>query len=96
MLRFCKASSRRRFRHRAEALAGELGEKAEVPVHTSSVHWQPFFGLGVVPALDKLEYVARAITPPNRVRRYDARFFLVDARHVTGELKGNGELEDLR
>jgi len=73
-----------------------LGEKPVVPIHTSSVHWQPFFGLGVVPALDKLEYVARAITPPNRVRRYDALFFLVDARHVSGELKGNGELEDLR
>ncbi len=73
-----------------------LGRKASVPVRTSSVHWQPFFGRGIVPALDKLDYVARAITPPNRVRRYDARFFLVNARHVTGELKGNGELEDLR
>ncbi len=73
-----------------------LGGKSTVAVHTSSLHWQPFFDLGVVPALDKLEYVARAITPPNRVRRYDARFFLVDARYVTGELKGNGELEDLR
>ena len=73
-----------------------LGVKPSAPVQTSSVHWQPFFALGLVPALDKLEYVARAITPPNRVRRYDARFFLVDARHVSGELKGNGELEDLR
>ena len=72
-----------------------LGERARIPVHCSSPHWQPFFAHGVVPALDKLEYVARAITPPNRVRRYDARFFLVDARHMTGQLQGNGELEDL-
>ena len=72
-----------------------LGERARIPIRSSSPHWQPFFARGVVPALDKLEYVARAITPPNRVRRYDARFFLVDARHMSGELRGNGELEDL-
>jgi 8-oxo-dGTP pyrophosphatase MutT (NUDIX family) len=73
-----------------------LGTPATVPVHSGSPHWQPFYAQGVVPALDKLEYVARAITPPNRVRRYDARFFLVDACHMTGKLQGNGELEDLR
>ena len=73
-----------------------LGEPTAVPIRTRSPHWQPFFGLDLVPALDKLDYVARAITPPNRVRRYDARFFMVDARHVSGELAGNGELEDLR
>ena len=72
-----------------------LGHRPLVPVRSSSPHWQPFFARGVVPALDKLEYVARAITPPNRVRRYDARFFLADARHMSGELQGNGELEDL-
>jgi len=72
-----------------------LAEKTPVPVHTSSPGWQPFFARGVVPALQRLDYVARAITPPNRVRRYDARFFLVDARHMSGELRGNGELEHL-
>ena len=73
-----------------------VGEQASEPVRSSSQHWKPFFDLGVVPALDKLEYVARAITPPNNLRRFDARFFLVDACHVSGELTGNGELEDLR
>mgnify|MGYP000393897349 CR=1 FL=1 len=51
---------------------------------------------GVVPALDRLDYFARAITATNRVRRLDARFFLVDAEYLSGELGGNGELEDLR
>lgn len=73
-----------------------IAAPARVPIRSRSPHWQPFFGHGVVPALDRLDYVARAITPPNRVRRYDARFFLVDARHCSGELVGNGELEDLR
>lgn len=73
-----------------------IGQRAAVPVRSASPHWKPFFALGVVPALDKLDYVARAVTPPNNLRRFDARFFLVDAIHTSGELKGNGELEDLR
>ncbi len=73
-----------------------LGHEASPSVRTRSPHWRPFFARGVVPALDKLDYVARAITPPGQVRRYDARFFLADAEDFSGELRGNGELEDLR
>jgi 8-oxo-dGTP pyrophosphatase MutT (NUDIX family) len=72
-----------------------LGHRVRTPPATRSAGWQPFFGAGFVPALDRMDYVARAITPPNEVRRYDARFFLVDADHMSGELRGNGELEDL-
>jgi 8-oxo-dGTP pyrophosphatase MutT (NUDIX family) len=73
-----------------------LGHKVKQPPRSSSPHWQPFYQTGHVPALDRLRYVARAVTPPNPLRRYDARFFLADAKHCSGQLKGNGELEDLR
>jgi 8-oxo-dGTP pyrophosphatase MutT (NUDIX family) len=72
-----------------------IGRKTNKPPQTRSPGWRPFFATGFVPALDKLDYVARAITPPGGVRRFDARFFLVDAAEVSGELNGNGELEDL-
>lgn len=39
--------------------------------------WQGFCEHSVAPALSKLRLVARAITPPGRVRRYDTRFFAV-------------------
>ncbi|MFT6956905.1 MAG: 8-oxo-dGTP pyrophosphatase MutT (NUDIX family) [Halieaceae bacterium] len=72
-----------------------LGAPPPQHIRTRSPHWQPFYQSGLVPALDKLSYFARAITPPRMVRRFDARFFTVDARYMSGELKSNGELEDL-
>ena len=50
--------------------------------------------LGQPPALDGLDYLCRAITPPERSMRFDARFFIVDAGRVSGVLAGSSELED--
>jgi 8-oxo-dGTP pyrophosphatase MutT (NUDIX family) len=47
------------------------------------------------PALGRLDYLARAITPAVSPIRYHARFFLADAADGSGELGGNGELLDL-
>jgi 8-oxo-dGTP pyrophosphatase MutT (NUDIX family) len=60
-------------------------------------HWQGFLDSGFAPALDSLDYIARAITPPGRPRRFNARFFMADASVITaGDIKSNGELGDIR
>jgi 8-oxo-dGTP pyrophosphatase MutT (NUDIX family) len=73
-----------------------LGQSSESPVRTSSPGWKPFYEQGFVPALDRLDYIARAITPPGRPRRFDTRFLMVEADHLQGDVFGNGELLDLK
>jgi 8-oxo-dGTP pyrophosphatase MutT (NUDIX family) len=48
--------------------------------------WQSFSQTGHLPAAHGLQFVFRALTPPGRPRRFDARFFLVDAEHIVGDL----------
>jgi 8-oxo-dGTP pyrophosphatase MutT (NUDIX family) len=48
--------------------------------------WQPFAEAGVLPDLSRLTFVARAVTPPGRARRFDTRFFVADRADVAAEL----------
>jgi 8-oxo-dGTP pyrophosphatase MutT (NUDIX family) len=52
--------------------------------------------LGAPPDLSGLDYLCRLITPPDMPVRFNARFLVVDAGAVSGELAGSGELEGLR
>lgn len=47
--------------------------------------WAGFAATGAVPTAAGLRYVFRAITPPGRPRRFDARFFLADAAGILGD-----------
>jgi len=56
------------------------------PWATPPDDWQTFAQGGHLPIAAPLRFVFRAITPPGRPRRFDARFFLLDAQDITGAL----------
>lgn len=57
--------------------------------------WADFHALNIAPDLAALAPLARAITPRQSPIRFHARFFTTSATHLTGTLKGSGELEEL-
>lgn len=65
-----------------------LGTRAYGPPETVPAGWEAFAAHGVRPDLEALHLVARAITPPRRVRRFDTRFFVADRRAVAAEAPG--------
>ncbi len=48
--------------------------------------WQSFAASGLQPTAAAMHFVFRAITPPGRPRRFDARFFLMDATAIHDDL----------
>ncbi len=61
-----------------------LGTPGTWPV-TPPPEWQGFAATGHRPSGEGLRFVFRAITPPGRPRRFDARFFLADAARIVGD-----------
>ena len=57
--------------------------------------WGAFCAGGLAPDPSRLLYVCRAITPPGRPRRFDARFFAAPAEAASGELCPSPELDKL-
>jgi 8-oxo-dGTP pyrophosphatase MutT (NUDIX family) len=60
-----------------------LGVPSAGPVHAPAEAWQPFATAGLIPDLSVVHFIGRAITPPNRPRRFDSRFFAADFTAVT-------------
>lgn len=77
-----------------------IGSAGETDPRRYADDWAEFLGHGVLPRLDRLSYVLRAITPPRRPRRFDTRFFAVTGEDIAEELpehlRPSEELEALR
>lgn len=58
-------------------IIGQQGEASGGPQN-----WRPFFEQGALPCLTHLTFIGRAITPPYRPKRFDARFFMAEAEHT--------------
>lgn len=67
------------------------------PPRPGSGPWREFLAQGALPDLAPLAYVARAITPPGRARRFDARFFMAEADGLLSleRSEGCGELDEI-
>jgi 8-oxo-dGTP pyrophosphatase MutT (NUDIX family) len=92
-------------RARALAIAGirETFEEtglllaAPAPGLKPSKLWQSFCADGMAPDLASLSLIARLITPPDKPKRFDTRFFIADAdRLVDRQPADSRELEELR
>jgi 8-oxo-dGTP pyrophosphatase MutT (NUDIX family) len=62
---------------------------------TAKTDWHGFVEHGVAPSLEGLRFIARAITPPGRVRRFDTRFFAAFRDDVAVELPDGGPTDEL-
>jgi 8-oxo-dGTP pyrophosphatase MutT (NUDIX family) len=56
--------------------------------------WRGYLATGHLPDGAGLSFVFRAITPPGRPRRFDARFFLVDADALRSDPDDFSRAED--
>lgn len=59
-----------------------VGRAATRCITTKNPVWRDYLRHGVEPPLEHMDFVARAITPPYRTRRFDTRFFLVHERFI--------------
>jgi 8-oxo-dGTP pyrophosphatase MutT (NUDIX family) len=65
-----------------------LGRRAAGGIAAPAGVWQAFSQAGIIPDLSAIHFIARAITPPRRPRRFDSRFFAADISAVAHRAEG--------
>lgn len=65
-----------------------LGTMGATPVPAPNQDWAKFARTGVVPDLAAVHFIARAVTPPGRTKRFDTRFFAVDSAAIAARIEG--------
>jgi 8-oxo-dGTP pyrophosphatase MutT (NUDIX family) len=77
-----------------------LGAPASAASETLPGPWAAFGQAHILPDLAAIHFVARAITPPRRPKRFDTRFFAADAgaiaHRVDGMIGPDAELVELK
>jgi 8-oxo-dGTP pyrophosphatase MutT (NUDIX family) len=77
------AAIRETFEETGLVLGAPLNGTAPVP----DGPWADFAKAGFYPDLSSLHFIARAITPSRRPRRFDTRFFAVDASTIAHKVE---------
>jgi 8-oxo-dGTP pyrophosphatase MutT (NUDIX family) len=85
---FVLAAIRETFEETGILLGAKTGAKAGDAVQSPGGPWDGFVAAGVVPDLAPIHFIARAITPPGPPKRFDTRFFAVDASEIAVRLDG--------
>jgi len=62
--------------------------KRDAPPAIPGDIWADFAKAKVHPDLGQIHFIARAITPPRRPKRFDTRFFTADATSVAHTIEG--------
>lgn len=107
LTRLTQAATERRANALAMAAIRETFEEAGLVIGAKPSEaqkppkgWEDFFATGNAPCLENLSFIYRAVTPPGRPRRFNARFFVTDAENVQGDMdrddQGDGELLRLK
>ena len=92
---FALAAIRETFEETGLLLGGKRADAPRVPGGV----WSDFAKTGFYPDLSAIHFIARAVTPPGRSRRFDARFFCADAdaiaHRVEDVIHADAELVEL-
>ena len=98
----CKGTGPRKALALALAAIRETFEESGLRIAGPAQHtkapppsWAAFCAGGLAPDPSALLYICRAITPPGRPRRFDARFFAAPAELASGALVPSAELDKL-
>jgi 8-oxo-dGTP pyrophosphatase MutT (NUDIX family) len=65
-----------------------LGRKQSRPATAPNADWAAYAAAGFLPDLASMHFIARAVTPPRRIRRFDSRFFAADAGAIAHRVEG--------
>lgn len=82
------AAIRETFEEVGALVGGPGAMPADVP------GFEAFAAAGILPDLATLSPVARAITPPGHIRRFDTRFFCMSAGAISGQIDFGQRLDD--